>query len=85
MAFNPATDPLIPNYTSEVINQNLHSIQRADLLIIYYDDFESAALKLAEHRRAYSQLEVVAVPVSKVFEEFSGGSGDPTAIRVSDI
>jgi hypothetical protein len=81
VAFNPATDVLTPSYTREIINQNLHSVNNADLLIIYYDDFESAALKLAEHRRAYSQLEVIAVPVSKVFEEFSGGSSDPTAIR----
>lgn len=81
VVFNPSVDVVIPTYTGEISNQNLHSIHRADLLIIYYDEFEAAALKLADHRRTFSHLEVVAVPVSKVFEEFSGGSIDPTAMR----
>lgn len=81
VVFNPSTDVLTPAYSEEVVNQNLHSTHRADLVIIYYDDFESAALKLADHRRTHSNLEVLAVPVSKVFEEFSGGSQDPTALR----
>ena len=81
VVFNPSTDVLSPTYTEAVANQNLHSTHRADLVIIYYDDFESAALKLAEHRRTHSHLEVLAVPVSKVYEEFSGGSEDPTALR----
>jgi len=81
IVFNPSTDALSPEYNGEVTNQNLHNIQRADLVVIYYDEFEAAALKLAEHRRTHSQLEVVAVPVSKVYQEFSGGSIDPTALR----
>lgn len=81
IAFNPNTDILIPEYDSEVANQNLHAIHRADMLIIYYDEFKDAALKLAEHRRVHSQLEVLAIPVSQIFEEFGGGSVDPSAIR----
>jgi hypothetical protein len=79
--FNPATDVRTPQYEREVANQNLHNIQRADLAIVYYDQFADAALKLAEHRRSYSGLEVVALPASQVFEEFGGGSMDPSAIR----
>ena len=81
IVFQPSSDVLVPSYTGEVKNQNLHSVHRADLIIVYYDEFENAALKLADHRRAYSKLEVVAVPVSQVFEEFGGGSMDPSAIR----
>lgn len=81
IVFHPSTDVLIPEYEKEIENQNLHSIESADMVIVYYDEFESAALRLADHRRTVSQLEVVAVPVSKVFQEFAGGSSDPTAIK----
>ncbi|HUR30912.1 MAG TPA: type IX secretion system sortase PorU, partial [Saprospiraceae bacterium] len=81
IAFNPATDVLTPAYEHAVSNQNLHSLQRADMMVVYYDEFESAALKFTEHRKSHSGLEVVAVPVSQIFNEFSGGSKDPTAIR----
>ncbi len=81
ICFNAATDLQTPVYEGVIANQNLHSIDRADLLIVYYDDFEEAALKLANHRRSYSHLQVEAVPISKIFEEFAGGSKDPTAIR----
>lgn len=79
--FNPSSDVKEPVYVSPVANQNLHQINRADMVILYYDDFESAATTLANHRRSHSQLEVVTVPVSQVFHEFGGGSKDPAAIR----
>ncbi len=81
VVFDPAKDVLSPVYENVVKNQNLHSIQIADLAIVYYDGYEEAAQKLAEHRRTDDHLEVIAVPVSQVFEEFSGGSRDPSAIR----
>lgn len=81
ICFHPGTDVKSPVYEKVITNQNLHAIDRADLVIVYYDDFEEAALKLADHRRNHSQLVVQAVPVSKIFEEFSGGSPDPSAIR----
>lgn len=80
VAFN-SSDAFTPVYDKVVANQNLHQISRADLVIIYFDDFESAAMQLAAHRRSHNQMEVVAVPVSLVFEEFGGGSADPSAIR----
>jgi len=81
ICFNPSSDVKVPIYEKVVENQNLHSIDRADMAIIYYDEFEEAALKLADHRRTYSNLEVVTVPTSKLFEEFGGGSLDPSAMR----
>lgn len=81
IVFDPSKDVLSPAYEKPVLNQNLHSLQHADLVIVYYDGFEAAAQKLAAHRRAQDFLDVIAVPVSQVFEEFGGGSGDPSAIR----
>lgn len=81
VCFHPSHDLRTPQYEGEISNQNLHGLQRADLIIVYYDDFAEAAQKLADHRRDFSHLEVVAVPASQVFEEFGGGSKDPSAIR----
>lgn len=81
ICFDPAHDVLVPTYEGSVTNQNLHNINQADLVIVYYEDFEQAALKLAEHRRSHDHLEVVVVPARQVFEEFGGGSKDPSAIR----
>src|SRR5690606_25688267 len=36
---------------------------------------------LAAHRRAHNGYTVIAVPTSQVFEEFGGGSKDPSALR----
>ncbi len=81
ICFNAGTDLRVPVYEGKVSNQNLHGIQGADLVIVYYDAFEAAAMKLAGHRREHNQLEVEAIPVSQIFEEFAGGSKDPSAIR----
>lgn len=81
ICFNTNTDVLSPTYEKAVANQNLHSIQEADLIIVYYDEFEEAAQKLGNHRASFSDLNVVTVPSSQVYEEFGGGSQDPAAIR----
>ncbi len=80
-AFHPSYDFPRPKFIEEVPNQNLHGIETAELVIVYHEDFESAAKELAEHRRNFSGLEVVAVPAQQVYNEFGGGSPDPTAIR----
>lgn len=66
---------------TEITNQNIHAIERADLLIIYYTEFEDAANRLAEHRRNFSGYTVETVNIDLIYNEFSGGKQDPTAIR----
>ena len=70
-----------PAQVGEVANSNLHGIASADMVIVYGENLGPAADKLAEHRRAFSGLEVVTVPIAPVFEEFGGGRPDPTALR----
>jgi hypothetical protein len=81
IAFHPTYNFPGPEFIEAVPNQNLHGLESAELVIVYYEDFESPALQLADHRRSYSGLDVVAVPVQQVYNEFGGGSPDPTAIR----
>ena len=62
-------------------NQNLHSIDDQHMVIIYHQDFESAVNQLAEHRRTFSGLDVETVRIDQLYNEFSSGGKDPTAIR----
>ncbi len=64
-----------------VANQNIHAIQRADMLIIYHPEFEGPTQRLADHRRQNDNLEVVTVSIEQIYNEFSSGKQDPTAIR----
>nr|MBS0037504.1 type IX secretion system sortase PorU [Saprospiraceae bacterium] len=70
-----------PTFIEAIEKQNLHSIQSSELVIVYHPDFEQAALELAEHRRVFSGYQVVTASIDQVYNEFGGGSADPTAIR----
>jgi hypothetical protein len=68
---------------------NLRSDQRvADYLLIYYDGFKEAADTLLNWRTVRLPLDsnsdtysVAGIPVSALYDQFSGGRVDPTAIR----
>jgi hypothetical protein len=69
--------------------ENLRSAsQRADYIVIYYDGFQAAADSLAAWRRtrlplwgASAPFDAKAVPISALYDQFSGGRADPAAIR----
>jgi peptidase C25-like protein/flagellar hook capping protein FlgD len=54
---------------------------RADYLVIYYDEFQAAADTLAAWRHAHQGFEVMTIPISALYDQFSGGRTDPAAIR----
>src|SRR5207249_685443 len=61
---------------------------KADYLVIYYDALGAAAESLAAWRHFHLPLEGVSapydtatVPISAVYDQFSGGRTDPMAIR----
>ena len=61
---------------------NLRSrTQQADYLVIYYDPLQSAADTLAAWRRFHNGYRTKTVPISAIYDQFSGGRTDPTAIR----
>lgn len=53
----------------------------ADYMLIYYDEFKAAADSLAAWRREHNGFEVQEVPISALYDQFSGGRTDPAAIR----
>jgi hypothetical protein len=69
--------------------QNLRSASReADYLVIYYDAFKQAADSLLAWRTQHLPLlggvppyKTLGVPISALFDQFSGGRTDPAAIR----
>lgn len=53
----------------------------ADYIIVAHDSFIDAAEKLGAHRTAYSGMRVTVAKTSDIYDEFSWGLFDPTAIR----
>lgn len=82
IAFNNARGFLTPDKAvGKIPNQNYHGIDEVNLAIVYFKDFESEAIRLAEHRRSFSKLNVALVEIEKLYNEFSSGRKDATAIR----
>jgi hypothetical protein len=81
IAFNPSADFPGIEKVGEVENQNLHKLSTPEMVIITFGDFKSQAERLATFHRQKSGLEVEVLEVSKIFNEFSGGITDVTAIR----
>ncbi len=82
ISFN-STDGFLSPQISEgkIANQNLHNLDGLDLAIVFHPDFEAAATALADHRKSFSSYSVANVSVKQIFNEFSSGAQDPTAIR----
>lgn len=64
-----------------VVNQNLHATGATDMVIVSHPNFLAQANKLADFRRSNDGLTVKVVTTEQVYNEFSGGSLDPMAIR----
>lgn len=52
-----------------------------DLLLISPSSFLNAAEKLAQYRRTQDSLDAQVVPIEQIYNWYSGGKTDPTAIR----
>ncbi|HCW06707.1 MAG TPA: hypothetical protein DGG95_05010, partial [Cytophagales bacterium] len=68
-------------FESTVPNQNLHGISSADLLIISHPSFFDQASRLASFRQSHNQLTGSTVTTEAIYNEYSGGKSDFTAIR----
>lgn len=81
VAFNPSATFPSPTLVGAVSNQNLHAISQAHYIIVAPDLFLSQALELAEIHRTRQGLNVEVVTPTQLYNEFSWGHTDPTAIR----
>ena len=81
VAFRRSNEFPSPQAVGSIANQNIHATDNIDLAIIYHKNFESQVVQLAEHRRQHSNLRVATIPIDLLYNEFSCGAQDPTAIR----
>ncbi len=80
VAFNN-TGHLIPKAEGRVANQDLHNATPADHIIIVHPPFLPQAKRLAQLHQQKNGLRTLVVTTEQVFNEFSSGNPDPTAIR----
>ncbi|MCS6929866.1 MAG: type IX secretion system sortase PorU [Saprospiraceae bacterium] len=79
--YDNASLPRPERTIGRIANQNVHGLTDLDMVVIYHPDFEAAVNELVQHRRSYSGLNVAAVRIDHLYNEFSSGAKDPTAIR----
>ncbi|MFM2363691.1 MAG: hypothetical protein RLZZ316_2593 [Bacteroidota bacterium] len=70
-----------PVAIGKIQNQNLHSSGPTDFIIITTPSLLAQAQRLALHHQQKDNLKTIVVTASQVYNEFSSGQPDPTAIR----
>lgn len=80
LAFKPSAAMSVEAVTP-VANQNLHAIAQADMLIITPSLFWEQAQALADYHEENDGLHSVLADVNEIYNEFSTGTPDPTALR----
>ncbi len=79
--FNPSGSFAEPKLVGRVENQNLHSMESVNYVIVAHPSFVNEALRLAEAHIVNQELSVAVVTTTQIYNEFSSGSRDITAIR----
>ena len=80
VAFN-GDDYLSAEFVEEVNNQNYHALPSVDLIIVSPPEFHDQALRLAEFHSNHDGLSYCIVEPGKIYNEFSSGAQDISAIR----
>ena len=84
VAFNTALNFPEPELVGNVENQNLHSLDSLDMVIIIPTSgkLRSEAQRLADAHMQYDGMRIGIVRADQVYNEFSSGTPDPTAYRL---
>ena len=78
VAFKSA-DAYLPSFVGKTENQDLSGLQNVDYLMITVPEMMGHAQRLANYYQ--NKYNVAVVDVNKIYNEFSSGSKDITAIR----
>lgn len=70
-----------PGLVGAVANQDIHGSGPLDMIIVTHPNFKVQAESLAELHRTNDGLRTLVVDINDVYNEFSGGSQDITAIK----
>ncbi len=69
------------NSYEEVVNQDIHGAPIPDFIIVTPEIFQPYAEQLADIHREIDKMDVLVVKVQEVYNEFSSGAPDVSAIR----
>lgn len=70
-----------PDILKRIENQNLHALQPVDYIVVTPPEFETYAHQMGQLHEQYDGLDYHVVTTDELYNEFSSGSQDPTAIR----
>lgn len=76
-----STNLFAPKYIGKVANQNLHATGQVDLIIVTHPEFLDEAQQLADYHKNHDNMRVVVATTDQVYNEFSSGAQDVSAIR----
>jgi hypothetical protein len=71
----------VPAFEGAVKNQNLRALPTPQLLMVTHESLLGPAQRLADHRNRANALSVAVVTTQQIYNEFSGGRQDVSAIR----
>jgi hypothetical protein len=80
VAFDPNNIPA-PNTFTSLPNQDLRGSSVPDLVVVSAEEFLTEANRLADFRRSADQLTVLVATPQQIYNEFSSGRPDVSAIR----
>lgn len=82
MAFEPGKVKLTPKMESTMVqNQDIHSVETPDMVIISPKEYLSHAKRIAQMHSDRDNMDIYIVTPEALYNEFSSGSLDPTAFR----
>ena len=81
VAFDAAAAFPTPVIEGTVSNQNLHALANVDFVIVAAPPFVDEARRLGEFHRQRDTLSYIVVQPAAIYNEFSSGTSDATAIR----
>ncbi|MCX7955434.1 MAG: type IX secretion system sortase PorU [Bacteroidales bacterium] len=75
------TTMFVPEIVGDVPNQNLHALSNIDMVIVTLPELTPVANEIAKIHNEKDNLNVVVLTPDKIYNEFSSGIPDITAIR----
>ena len=70
-----------PEVVGNIVNQNLHALKDIEYVVVTNPEFIDQAKEIADFHQKEDGMSTVVVTADQVFNEFSSGTPDPTAIR----
>ncbi len=80
IAFAGSSFPF-PQYEGVIENQDLHNMPVPEMVIVTHPNFLTAAEELARFHNTEDNVETAVVTIDQVYNEYSSGGADITAIR----